>query len=406
MQLGPIISSLRRHRSAATLLVLEIALTCAIVSNAVFLIGERLSNMNRTSGIAESELALVHVAGIKDRDNAKDLTAQDFAALRALPGVKSVATSNQVPFGDSSWNSDVRLDPDDALGGVNSATYLGTEDLVETLGLRLVAGRDFAADEYIYLSDLQVPEPTVEIDTVIITEALAERMYPGKNALGEVLYVWGDEPKRIIGIVDHLVRPGKVKKSRSELSVVLPMRLNFGEGAYFLRVESEQRQETLKLVVAAIEKNDPNRVILAQTTYEEIRDKAFAGDRAMAWLLVAVCLALLLITALGIIGLTSFWVQQRRRQIGVRRALGATRAQILAYFQTENLLLTTFGIVVGMIMAFGINSKLMEHYEVARLPWVYLPIGAGLLYMLCQVAVLGPAMRATRVPPAVATRGA
>lgn len=362
--------------------------------------------MNRTSGIAESELALVHVAGIKDRDNAKDLTAQDFAALRALPGVKSVATSNQVPFGDSSWNSDVRLDPDDALGGVNSATYLGTEDLVETLGLRLVAGRDFAADEYIYLSDLQVPEPTVEIDTVIITEALAERMYPGKNALGEVLYVWGDEPKRIIGIVDHLVRPGKVKKSRSELSVVLPMRLNFGEGAYFLRVESEQRQETLKLVVAAIEKNDPNRVILAQTTYEEIRDKAFAGDRAMAWLLVAVCLALLLITALGIIGLTSFWVQQRRRQIGVRRALGATRAQILAYFQTENLLLTTFGIVVGMIMAFGINSKLMEHYEVARLPWVYLPIGAGLLYMLCQVAVLGPAMRATRVPPAVATRGA
>jgi putative ABC transport system permease protein len=124
----------------------------------------------------------------------------------------------------------------------------------------------------------------------------------------------------------------------------------------------------------------------------------------MMWLLVAVCIALLVVTALGIVGLASFWVQQRTKQIGVRRALGATRGQILRYFQTENFLLATLGIVIGMMLAYGINQLLMGKYELPRLPAVYLPIGAVVLWLLGQLAVFGPARRASAVPPAVATR--
>ena len=124
----------------------------------------------------------------------------------------------------------------------------------------------------------------------------------------------------------------------------------------------------------------------------------------MMWLLVAVCIALLVVTALGIVGLASFWVQQRTKQIGVRRALGATRGQILRYFQTENFLLATLGIVIGMMLAYGINQLLMGKYELPRLPALYLPIGAVVLWLLGQVAVFGPARRAAAVPPAVATR--
>jgi putative ABC transport system permease protein len=122
------------------------------------------------------------------------------------------------------------------------------------------------------------------------------------------------------------------------------------------------------------------------------------------WLLVAVCIALLVVTALGIVGLASFWVQQRTKQIGVRRALGATRGQILRYFQTENFLLATLGIVIGMMLAYGINQLLMGKYELPRLPAIYLPIGAVVLWLLGQLAVFGPARRASAVPPAVATR--
>ena len=124
----------------------------------------------------------------------------------------------------------------------------------------------------------------------------------------------------------------------------------------------------------------------------------------MAWLLVGVSLALLVITALGVVGLASFWVQQRTRQIGIRRALGATRGDIVRYFQVENLILATAGIVLGMALAYAVNLMLMHKYQVARLPAEYLPIGAALLWALGQVAVLGPALRASLIPPAIATR--
>ena len=109
-------------------------------------------------------------------------------------------------------------------------------------------------------------------------------------------------------------------------------------------------------------------------------------------------------SCLGIVGLASFWVAQRRRTIGVRRALGATRMNILQYFQTENFLLATIGIVVGMLLAYGINLFLMTHYELPRLPWFYMPVGAVALWLIGQLAVLGPALRAAQGPPVVATR--
>jgi len=125
----------------------------------------------------------------------------------------------------------------------------------------------------------------------------------------------------------------------------------------------------------------------------------------MVWLLAGVCVALLVVTAFGIVGLASFWVQQRTKMIGTRRALGATRGQILRYFQTENLLLTSAGIALGMLGAFAINQWLMTQYELPRLPGIYLPLGALALWALGQVAVLAPARRAAALPPAHAMRG-
>ena len=126
----------------------------------------------------------------------------------------------------------------------------------------------------------------------------------------------------------------------------------------------------------------------------------------MVWLLLVVTGCLLALTALGVVGLSSFWVQQRRRQIGIRRAIGATRADILRYFQIENLLIVSLGIGFGSVSAVGLNLWLMRHYELAHMPLVWLASGAIVLWLLGQLAVLGPALRAAAVPPMVATRTA
>ena len=174
---------------------------------------------------------------------------------------------------------------------------------------------------------------------------------------------------------------------------------------FVLRTLPQNRQRVLDAATAKLREIDPRRIVVYARTFEKVRRDYQAGDRSTVTLLAAVSLALLGVTALGIVGLASFWVTQRRRQIGVRRALGARRRDIMVYFQTENFLLASFGIGLGMVLAYAINLVLMLNYELPRLPWTYLPVGAILLWLLGQLAVFAPARRAAAVPPIVATRG-
>lgn len=404
MHFFPILSTLRRHRTAAALIVLEIAMTCAIVCNAIFLIGERLARMDKPSGVAESELVRVQLTGIGQKSDAAAVTEQDLVALRAIAGVTSVATTNMVPFGNSSWNTSIGATSDDGDRPVNAAMYMGSPDLVETFGVRLVAGRDFNADEYVSYDDVQAQKARVA--SVIITRGVADRLFPGKSALGQSLYIRGNEPTIVVGVIERLARPNDVNGiEQTHYAMILPITLPYTSAHnYVLRVDPSRSAEVLAAVDATLDKVDPSRIILERQTFAEIRQEYFRQDRAMAYLLVGVSIALLIITALGVVGLASFWVQQRTRQIGIRRALGATRGDILRYFQTENFILATLGIILGMGLAYGINLWLMSTYQVARLPAEFLPIGAALLWLLGQVAVLGPALRASMIPPAIATR--
>ncbi len=406
MELRPIISTLRRHKTAAALIVLEIALSCAIICNAMFLIGGRLERMDRPTGVAESELVRIQITGIGQNDNAAALTTADLATLRALPGVTSASVTNQVVFGNSSWNSGVTLSPDQRISTLNATTYLGDETLPETLGLELVAGRYFTADELVDWDAFNDPGANLAVPVAIITRDMGEQLWPGQDPLGKTFYSWGESGTRVVGVVDELARPNEQGGADAyHYSMILPLRIPFNVGGnYLLRTTPERRAEVLEAAVKTLNRNGPSRIILEQQTLEEMRSEFYRQDRAMSWMLVLVSVLLLVVTALGIVGLASFWVQQRTKQIGVRRALGATRTQVLRYFQLENFVLATVGIVIGMLLAYGLNQLMMDRAELPRLPAIYLPIGAVVLWLLGQLSVLGPARRAAAVPPAVATR--
>ncbi|HKT42938.1 MAG TPA: FtsX-like permease family protein [Rhodanobacteraceae bacterium] len=407
MQILPILSTLRRHKITASLIVLEIALTCAIVCNAVFLISQRLQRMDMPSGVAMHELVQVQVSTIGEQPDAKARTQEDLAALRGIPGVQSVALANELPFTNSSSNSSILLKPTQTQPTLNATYYTG-EDVAHVLGTRLVAGRWFRPDEYLdfeYVVTHQGDLPD-SARIAIITHAMAEKLWPGENPLGKTFWMGNRIEMRVVGVVESLIRPSLwMGDNAAQWSMVFPLRMTVGQGAsYVLRTAPQDRQRVIRAAVAALKKLDPKRVVTEHRTLDDARAEFFQGDRAMTGLLLGVIVALLLVTGLGIVGLASFWVGQRRRTIGVRRALGATRADILHYFQTENFLLATIGIVLGMVLAYGINLLLMLHYELPRMPWMYFPVGALALWLIGQIAVLGPALRASRVPPVVATR--
>jgi putative ABC transport system permease protein len=401
MEVRPILSTLRRHRTAAALMVLEIAVTCAILCNAIFLIVDRIDRVTVPSGIAEHELVQIRLSNIASRDDQKARLAGDLGLLRRIAGVKSVALVSQVPFSNRSRAGGVNLSPDQPKATLNAALWDIDEHFFETTGVRLVAGRAFAPEEYRDYDEVFGTGAMPQVPVVIVTRRTADKVFPGQDPLGKTIYIW-TTPSRIIGVVDELARPNNIV--RQPYSVLMPTRQNTGAGYFLLRTDAAQRDAVRIAGVNALMSADRDRVVVKQELLDDVRKDYFRQDAAMAWLLAAICLALLVVTALGIVGLASFWVQQRMPTIGIRRALGATQMQILRYFQTENFLLTSAGIVIGMIGAYAINRLLMAHYELPALPLAYLPVGALVLWGLGQLAVLGPALRAAALPPVAVMR--
>ncbi|HEY0973025.1 MAG TPA: FtsX-like permease family protein [Solimonas sp.] len=401
MDILPILAALKRQKTAAALIAIEIALCCAIVCNALYLIVHRIERSSIESGLAESELIQVITAGMGTED-ASQRQREDLRTLAALPGVKHAAVINQMPFWRSAWNTSIRMNAEDQNSVMDAGAYYADENLIDTFGLRLIAGRNFTPDEIVEFQALYSGEQYPSV--VIITASLARSLFGDEDPLGKQFYP-ANEPTRVIGVVERLIRPNiSEDPAFTGASMILPIRLSEGVGFFVLRTDPADRAAVIQAATEKLRETSPNRIVLGAKTMEELRDKHFRQDRVMAGLLAAVVVSLLVVTALGIVGLASFWVQRRRRQIGIRRALGATRGDILRYFQTENFLIVTVGIVLGVLAAFAISGWLMRQYELPRLPLYYLPASAITLWLLGQLAVLAPALRAASVPPATATR--
>src|SRR6185437_3189155 len=148
------------------------------------------------------------------------------------------------------------------------------------------------------------------------------------------------------------------------------------------------------------------RVLDGPYAMKPTRACAYRDDLGFSIFLAVVTWLLLGVTAAGIVGLTSYWVSRRRRQIGVRRALGATRGAIVWYFLGENLLIASAGIVAGTALTIGLNLWIASAFGMPHIPVGYVLAGIVTLLLLGQLGALWPAWRAASIPPAIAARSA
>ena len=405
MDIRPILATLTRHRVSALLITLEIALACAVLCNALFMAMARIDLVGLDSGVDEAALATLALNDCEGC-NAADINGRWLDLLRRQPGVQAAGVVNSLPFAQRAGAAGVTLDIEGKRFGGVPHFYTFDPGAIQALGLVPVQGRAFTAADYQPIDNF-LPASA----QVWITRDFAEHLWPGESPLGKEFWM-ASSRFSVAGIVEHFAVPDPGRSeggvAAAQWSVIVPVTTDAQSGTYVVRADPRDLPGILQAAVAAAPTLAPEAILNREysRTLTELRHRYFTQDRAMTRLLLGVCLAMLLVTALGIVGLASFWVQQRTKQIGIRRALGATRGQILHYFQTENFLLATLGIAIGMVLAFGINQWLMGSYELPRLPWYYLPVGAAALWGLGQLSVLGPALRAAAVPPAVATRTA
>jgi putative ABC transport system permease protein len=343
--------------------------------------------------------------------NPPDLAAKlrgDLAALRSMPGVVDAVASNSFPLHNGGSTEGIKLDPDQKDESALTALYFADDHGLPALGLKLIAGRNFNSDEVldkVGYTDLTPPT------AAIITRTLAEKLFPDKSALGQSIYFEGQGARvPIVGIVDRLQVPwtqaGGWGSKFNDNSTIEPFRFVYPYMHYIVRTQPGQLTAVMKAAEKSLIEVNRARVLEKTQTLAEARADAYRDDRGLVIILGVVCVALVAVTAFGIVGLTSYWVAQRRRQIGIRRALGATRKAIIRYFQTENFLIAAGGCALGVGLAMFLNLWMVTTFEMERLHAGYAFIGAIVVLLLGQLATLWPALKAASIAPALATRAA
>lgn len=404
MEIVPILRALRRNKVGAVLIVLQIAVTLAIISNSLSMILQRVQWMQRDSGIDEANIFALTNTWTEDPDDLKARIEGDLAALRSLPGVVDAAAINSTPLAGVEWHWPLARGADPEKFGAWSAIYTVDAHGLAAYGLKLSAGRWFYASE---VGEIRSGETRLPA-SVVITQSVANDIFPAGHALGQNLYFQHSGASRIVGIVQTMQRPsdtGSWGNPWREYSVFVPFQYVNNGIMYLVRTKPGQQDAVLHAAPAKLLDLTRERIIADVEPFSEIRRQAQRGNRATIIVLAVLCALLLAITAFGVIGLTMYWVGQRRRHIGLRRALGARRVDVLRYFHTENLLIAGTGCLLGVALGLSGNTWLAARLEIHRMTLAYEFGGALIVLLLCQLAVLWPALRAASVPPAIATRG-
>ncbi|WP_434940158.1 FtsX-like permease family protein [Shewanella sp. HL-SH8] len=399
LHIKPILSSLMRSKSAPILLLLQIMLSVAIVANASFIISERLELMQRDSGYAEDQILTFSVYNFDPAiDNMKQ-NQVDQLILRSLPNVIDASSSNMLPLSGGGW-MDVYADgpnDDTAKSTPGFAFYLGNEHLLNVMGSKLIAGRNFTADEInTNLGDSGM--------LALVSQPLAKAFWGDESPLGKTMYQ-GEQAVTIIGVVEKL-QGAWVDHENFEYSVI--QNIDFGGNgsnkSYMVRALPEDTKGLEETIRKAFHAENPNRVLDNFQTVAEMRNKSYSNHRLMAAVLSIMVVLLLLITALGLTGMVMFNIQRRTKQIGTRRALGANKRDIIQYFMVENYLICIVGGVIGGMLALVLGQQLMSLYSLPMVPVIYPIISVIGLLVVTTFAVIVPAAKAANISPAMATR--
>ena len=398
LEIKPIFHALCRSKIGALLLLLQIAITTAIVSNAAFIIEDKVSYLSQETGYPEDEIFSFHVMLFGDDVSSHQQFELDESMLRGLPGVIDAAYISNTPLSGSGSASDFSINPAPEPGLSARTSYFFTDDhALNTLGLELTAGRNFNESEVIVTDNNEQ-----RADVTIITQALADELFPDTDALGKTVYL-GDIALKIVGIIKKAKGPW-LKDSRPDSVALIPYINPNISGNFIVRTDASQRAQLTSTIEDEMLKNYDKRVIVTIRGLDEAKESYMAQDTLMMRMLIVLITILVLVTALGIFGLTLFNISKRTKQIGTRRALGARKSAIISYFLVENAMICGVGLILGCIAALLLGQLLMQHFSIAALPTSYIAGTAIMVFVMSLLAVFGPARRAANISPSIATR--
>lgn len=412
MEFGPIVRSLLHNKTRFWLVTMEIALTLALVINCAVYILDMGSRIAQDTGMDLENILVVYTKHVtpdfKEQEYVNQVRGEDLRLLAAQPEVLSATAFNEIPLIGGGTSARRRAEGSD-LNTIVIPYYLVSMDALRTLGVELESGRDLMASDYPPEGQDDIRDDDgVQRFNVLVTRSFANKLFPDGDALGKAIANNdATSVQTIVGIIKHMSTSWPTADFGADIGndvMLFPLKPGTADRMRYL---VHTRPGALDDVAATLEEKmltaNPDRIITL-TSLAEVQADTLSNDVALVKIFGAVIVLLFVVTSLGIFGLASFSVTERTRQIGIRRALGATRGAILRYFLVETWVITGIGLTLGTGMAFGLNMALASVADSPRLEMPLLLASIAVFWLVGMLAALLPAMRAMMVSPVIATR--
>jgi putative ABC transport system permease protein len=400
----------QRQRVRSGLVVAQVALALLLLAGAGLTLKSFRNAQNTPLGFNPANILVADVLLPKARYDTDEKVAhfndQLVERIRALPGVEAAALGSNIPFDDNEWDSSFHLTgtPPYPPGERPEAEInVVTPDYFRLMGMPLLHGRAFTADDR-----------AVRPRSVIIDETLAQKYFPGKDPIGQQIDDnRSDEknppPLTIVGVVPRTRNeaPGEDNVEQyhwPQMTFAVDQVPNRGN-MLLVRVKSGNPLALVPAIKRELQALDPDQAFAHISTMESNIANSLGSRRMMMSLLAAFAGIALLLASVGLYGVMALTVTQRTRELGIRLALGAQRADVFRLVLSQGMLLVLAGLIIGLLGVVGAGRGLQSVlYGVGGFDGPALSFALFALAVVALIACWLPALRATRVDPITAIR--
>ena len=324
-----------------------------------------------------------------------------FTALRELPDVESAAISGFRLLDGGSWNGQLTIEADTRITTDRVVHFNPiTPGFFATLGTRVVAGRDFDDRDSRAASG-------ADLRSAIVNERFVRRYFGDRNPIGRRIGLGNNPDTRTSIEIAGVVKDFSYRNLREETEQVffpLVEGAGFGGGWFYLKVRGRP-ESAVALVRAAVDRIDPTLPLLGLRSFDDQMDRALATERMLATLSTGFGLIALVLSAVGLYGVMSFVVTSRTLEIGIRLALGATRASAVRHIMRDAALMVGVGTAIALPCIWALSR--LVRAQLFGVDAIDAPTIAAASAVLALVALAGamlPAWRAASVKPTEALR--
>ena len=393
-------SSHTRKRLRSSLAVAQAALAAVLLIGAG-LMAQSLQGFSQVEPGFEEERALtsgMDLLGETGRSREVRLAAFERyqARLQALPGVEAVGATNYLPLRNRSSRVSFQLQgqtAEDVRANPSTLYVVANPDYFKAMGIPMLQGST-------------LPQYDAQAPSVVVSQEFARQMFPGENPLGKRLRLVIDPDgiwSQVVGVVGD-IRHTAIEDPPIPMIYVHYQSSPFRRMYWVLRTNGDPLQAAPALR-AAIAEIDPNQPLHEVITLSEVVDQSFWQWRFFGflfWLFAAVALVL---ASIGLYGVMAYSVNERRQEMGIRLALGASREQVVGFVLKQGFGLVVIGLATGLAAGLGVGRLLSRTlYEVRTFEPIVFISAAVVLAMVAALAILQPARRASRVDPAAALK--